>query len=249
MQHQQYPSRQYIRLKEYDYAQAGLYFITICTHNRKCLFGNVADGKMVLNDAGKMIETQWQELTKRFPNIVLHQYVVMPNHVHGIIQIVGTAPVGAALVAARNNSPENPVGAPLVGAHENNDANIQAPLVGDHENTVANNNVVQNNNRATTRVAPTDITGDNNGAATRAAPTTINTINKTIGDMMDAFKSITTVEYIRGVKNSGWPPFNAKIWQRSYHDHIIRNQQSYVNISEYIINNPMKWKDDKFYRK
>ena len=234
MQHQQYPSRQYIRLKEYDYAQAGLYFITICTHNRKCLFGNVADGKMVLNDAGKMIETQWQELTKRFPNIVLHQYVVMPNHVHGIIQIVETAVVGAALVAARNNSPENPVGAPLVGAHEN---------------TVANNNVVQNNNRATTRVAPTDITGDNNGAATRAAPTTINTINKTIGDMMDAFKSITTVEYIRGVKNSGWPPFNAKIWQRSYHDHIIRNQQSYVNISEYIINNPMKWKDDKFFRK
>lgn len=67
--------------------------------------------------------------------------------------------------------------------------------------------------------------------------------------MMDAFKSITTVEYIRGVKNSEWPPFDGKIWQRNYHDHIIRNPQSYETISNYIINNPMKWEDDKFFRK
>jgi hypothetical protein len=99
------------------------------------------------------------------------------------------------------------------------------------------------NNRATTRVAPTNNAGDNNGTTTRVAPT------KTIGDMMDAFKSITTVEYIRGVKNLGWQRFNGKLWQRNYHDHIIRNAQSYVNISEYIINNPAKWGDDKFHKK
>ena len=82
-----------------------------------------------------------------------------------------------------------------------------------------------------------------NGQPQGIAPT------KTIGDMMDAFKSITTVEYIRGVKNLGWQPFNGKIWQRNYYEHIIRDEQSYQTISNYIINNPTKWAEDKFYNK
>lgn len=65
--------------------------------------------------------------------------------------------------------------------------------------------------------------------------------------MMDAFKSITTVEYIRGVKNLGWPPFDGKLWQRNYYEHIIRNESSYQTIAEYIVNNPAKWQEDKFY--
>jgi hypothetical protein len=79
------------------------------------------------------------------------------------------------------------------------------------------------------------------------APTTT-TKNKTIGDMMDAFKSITTVEYIRGVKNFGWQTFNGKLLQWNYYEHIIRNEQSYQNISDYIKNNPAKWGDDKFHK-
>ena len=136
MQPEHYPSRQSIRLKGYDYSKAGLYFVTICTHNREYLFGNIADGVMNLNDAGKMIETQWQALTKRFINISLHEYVVMPNHFHGIVEIVGT-PVGAALVAAPNNPPETPVGAPLVGARDNNDAENNG---GDRDNAGIKNN-------------------------------------------------------------------------------------------------------------
>ena len=69
---------------------------------------------------------------------------------------------------------------------------------------------------------------------------------KTIGQMMDAFKSITTVEYIRGVKTLGWQPFNGKLWQRNYYERIIRNQQSYRTVSRYILNNPVKWDDDTF---
>ncbi len=65
--------------------------------------------------------------------------------------------------------------------------------------------------------------------------------------MMDAFKSITTVEYIRGVKTLNWQRFNGKLWQRDYYEHIIRNEQSYETISNYIINNPAKWNEDKFY--
>ncbi|MCF8219232.1 MAG: transposase [Bacteroidales bacterium] len=69
----------------------------------------------------------------------------------------------------------------------------------------------------------------------------------TIGDVMDWFKTMTTNEYIRGVKINNWRRFNGKLWQRNYYDHIIRNAIEYQRISEYIINNPAKWNDDKFY--
>ncbi len=61
------------------------------------------------------------------------------------------------------------------------------------------------------------------------------------------FKTMTTNEYIRGVKNSGWQPFDGKLWQRNYYEHIIRNEKSYHIITNYIINNPVKWGEDKFY--
>ncbi|HUH46061.1 MAG TPA: transposase, partial [Arenibacter sp.] len=63
------------------------------------------------------------------------------------------------------------------------------------------------------------------------------------------FKTMTTNEYIRGVKNLGWPRFNGKIWQRDYYEHIIRNKRSNQHISQYIIDNPKKWRDDKFFEK
>ena len=90
--------RHSIRLKGYDYAQAGLYFITICVQNRKCLYGDITNGKMNLNDAGRMVENQWLMLPQRFANIHLHEYIVMPNHFHAILEIA----VGATLVVAQN---------------------------------------------------------------------------------------------------------------------------------------------------
>jgi len=77
-----------LRLSDYDYAQKGLYFVTICTHRKKCLFGDINDNVMQLNDAGRMVEYQWHDLENRYKNIKLHEYVVMPNHLHGIIEIV-----------------------------------------------------------------------------------------------------------------------------------------------------------------
>ncbi len=80
--------RRSIRLKGYDYSQAGLYFITICTHNKKCLFGNVIEGEMVLNDGGEIAKQCLLDIPKHFPNRMLLEYIVMPNHIHMIIQIV-----------------------------------------------------------------------------------------------------------------------------------------------------------------
>ena len=177
--------RKSIRLKGYDYSQAGLYFITICVQDRECLFGKIENGEMILNDAGKMVENEWLKIPNRFTNVHLHEYVVMPNHFHAIMEIA----VGATLV---------------VDQHE----------MADNENE--------------------------NGQPQGFAPTK----PKTVGDMVGAFQSIATVEYIRGVKQLGWQPFNGKLWQRNYWEHIIRDEQSYQRISAYIINNPKKWNDD-----
>ena len=81
--------RRSIRLKDYDYRQAGDYFVTVCTQNRECLFGDVADGEMRLNEAGRMTIKTWIGLADRFPFVELDEFVVMPNHMHGIILIVG----------------------------------------------------------------------------------------------------------------------------------------------------------------
>jgi REP element-mobilizing transposase RayT len=79
--------RRSIRLKGYDYSQAGAYFITICTKNRECFFGSIINGKMILNNAGKIADECWLEISKHFPNAILHEHIVMPNHVHGIIEL------------------------------------------------------------------------------------------------------------------------------------------------------------------
>jgi REP element-mobilizing transposase RayT len=84
------PKRRSPRLKDYDYSQDGGYFVTICTQNRVCLFGDVADGVMRLNDAGKMVVVYWEEATRKFPGLILDAAIVMPNHMHGIIFLPGS---------------------------------------------------------------------------------------------------------------------------------------------------------------
>lgn len=79
--------RRSIRLKGYDYSQNGAYFVTICVQNRKFLFGKIRNGEMILNDAGKMIEKYWREIPKKYPNVILDAFVIMPNHMHGILII------------------------------------------------------------------------------------------------------------------------------------------------------------------
>lgn len=78
-----------LRLEGYDYAQAGAYFVTVVVQARLLLFGDVVDGEMRLNQAGAMVTRVWEEMPDRFPNIEMDAFVVMPNHIHGIIVIVG----------------------------------------------------------------------------------------------------------------------------------------------------------------
>ena len=200
-------NRKSIRLKGYDYAQAGLYFLTICTQNRKCLFGEVSVNttlggrknypQMILNDAGKMIEKWYFELKNKYPNIKCREYMVMPNHFHCIIEITDMGTGVHAETGAH-------AGTSLRGRPENDGRSNESPYGLDNKK-----------------------------------------YNASIFDMMDWFKTMTTNEYIRGVKNKNWPRFEKRVWQLRYWDHIIRNKNDYIRISNYIINNPANWDNDK----
>lgn len=80
--------RRSIRLPEYDYSQPGAYFVTLCAQDRACLFGEVVDGEMRLNDAGRIVREEWLRTAEIRPSVEMDAFVVMPNHVHGIIVIV-----------------------------------------------------------------------------------------------------------------------------------------------------------------
>lgn len=194
--------RKSIRLKGYDYSQAGLYFITICTQNRKWLFGEIKDGEMILNDAGEMVKHWYYELNNKFNDIKCHAMVVMPNHFHCIIENTGS-PVGADLcVCPITDAPipsEN-----IPGKNDQDEHTIQDehPIRGEHA-----------------------------GSPLRA--------------IIQWFKTMTTNNYIREVKQNDWPPFHGKLWQRNYWEHIIRNLNEYQRITQYIINNPRQWENDR----
>jgi putative transposase len=91
--------RRSIRLKGWDYTSLGWYFVTICAQNRQCLFGDIANGDMLLNDAGRNVKKCWQDIPEHFPHVTLDEFVIMPNHVHGIIFI-------AHSVGAYNHTPQ-----------------------------------------------------------------------------------------------------------------------------------------------
>lgn len=116
--------RHSMRLKGYDYAQRGFYFVTICSHNRECLFGKIENGIMICNEKGQIVQSVWDDLPKHYHHIALHACVIMPNHVHGIIEI--SEPI---------ESPESPVGAGFVRAGLK-PAPTSAPTADDHPSTM-----------------------------------------------------------------------------------------------------------------
>lgn len=108
--------RRSIRLKGYDYSQAGLYFITICVQDRRCIFGRITFNEMILNDFGMVAHQQWENLPQLFPNMDLGAFQIMPNHMHGIISLhsLPAGAVRATLTVALGN---------IVGAYKSLVAN------------------------------------------------------------------------------------------------------------------------------
>lgn len=107
-------SRRSIRLRGYEYTQSGAYFVTICTQNRDCLLGEVVKGIMGANDAGQMIQSVWDELPQHYPGVDVDAFVVMPNHVHGIILLTADSKsnIGAGPCACPGNEQPDSTGQP-----------------------------------------------------------------------------------------------------------------------------------------
>ena len=199
MMHERKPNR----LQGYDYSTDNLYFVTSCVHNRICCFGEIfvamdrsvgagrdlslqreptattesdsSEQQMILNEFGKIAEKQWYWLGEQYPYVVLHEFRVMPNHIHGIIEIDRTR--------------------------------IPVPVRTGHDLSVLESNTIK---------------------------------IKSLSELMGAYK--TTVSKQIHLLNFA----NFK-WQRSFHDNIIRDEESFYRISNYIISNPKNWKQDKFY--
>lgn len=175
------------RLQNWDYGWNAMYFVTICTQNRECYFGDVVDGEMQLSPIGQIAQKYCLEIPQHFSFVELDEFVVMPNHVHAIIII---------------NKMDDGRDGDLV----------ETPNLG-----------------VSTKSTTTTTT---NAASKKWKP-------GTLGVIINQYKRIVCINARKIHADFGW--------QSRYHDHIIRNDDSFQRIRNYICKNPKKWADDKFY--
>ncbi|MFC2188763.1 transposase [Fulvivirgaceae bacterium LMO-SS25] len=236
--------RKSIRLKGYDYSQAGLYFITICCQDKLCRFGQVVNGEMVLNDFGLIAYNEWLKTPEIRPNVELGEFVIMPNHMHGIIHILYRDPSRKG----ESHSPDN--------TQQKTDERDTSSAKSDVCDTSSAKRE-QNPNRKGESHSPyntqqktdeRDTTSRKSDAFNTSPPesdvcdTSLQSPSQTIGAIVRGYKSAVTKQ----LKSLG---FHEKLWQRNYYERIIRDERAYHNISKYIINNPRKWSEDKFCKK
>lgn len=210
--------RRSIRLKNYDYSREGLYFVTLVCQNRLHRFGKIEDAKMKLNEAGKVAQLCWEAIPKHFPQVVLHNYIIMPNHVHGILEIV--PPMMAD--AGQSGDSEKAEGRADV-------ADVAAD--------------VRANNYSPLPISPLPISPiPTSPIPTPHIPTEKRPkgTSKTVGSIVRGFK-IGVTKWFR--ENTDVET----LWLRNYYEHIIRSETAYQNIANYIDNNPANWMDDGFY--
>ena len=199
------------RLQSWDYGWDGAYYITICSHNRKQYFGDVVNGKMQLSNIGVLADVFWHEIKNHSKNTELGEFIVMPNHVHGILLIVG-------------NDDEYRYG-----------------------NSIENRDGDENGNE-------NDIRKDKACLVFTGTDTDTNTdmVTKTIGQKRFQNQGKNTVSSIIGSYESAVSKHAHRLgyefeWQSRFYDHIIRDDESYTRVADYIINNPQNWENDKFY--
>lgn len=175
------PQRHTIRLTDYDYSQNGFYFVTVCCQDKICRFGKVKECEVVLNDAGKIARDEWLKTPLLRPNIELGEFIIMPNHMHGII-VINDNFVGTNCIR------------PAMGV-------LDTPLQREFKSP-----------------------------------------SQTLGSILRGYKSAVTKQVKQLYSIS-----EIRLWQRNYYEHIIRNEVSYNNISDYIVNNPYNWMSDDYY--
>jgi REP-associated tyrosine transposase len=218
--------RRSIRLKNYDYSSAGFYFITLCTLDRKNIFGEIIKGAMHLNQFGKIAAEEWEKTPEIRKNISLGGYIFMPNHFHGIISIDYKIIQKGKDNIGKFHSPSQTIGAIIrgfKGATTKRINNLLRELREKSGSTGESQFALLPDKSAST--GDSGPTGESQFASTDKSART--------GESQSA----STIYNLSG---------QGSIWQRNYYENIIRNEKAYFNISTYIINNPKNWDKDKF---
>ncbi len=207
------------RLRTWDYSREGMYFVTICTADRECYFGKVRNGKIELSETGKIAESEWFKTPELRPdmNLQLGEFVVMPNHVHGVI---------------------------IIGENEYNNRN-DGGIRRDAMHRVPDEKINSNHIRDAMHGVPTDDTMDLTNipgiSGIPATPISIRTKfgpqSKNLSSIIRGYKSAVTTWARKNYVRFGWQP--------RFYDHIIRNDIAFTRISDYIINNSGNWEEDK----
>lgn len=202
------------RLLDWDYTWDGYYFVTICTKNRQMFFGNVVNEKMILNNVGKIAVYKWLKTSRIRKNIKLDEFIIMPNHIHGIIII--------------NNGNNDDLFDKInhFFTHPTRPARVETP----HHDKPNASHLFDNND------TPHNINDPHRGVSTSPSSSPSPSPRwkpGSLGVIINQFKS-TATKRIRKIN----PHF---AWQPRFHDRIIRDEQGLFNARQYIINNPEKW--------
>ncbi|MDO6737465.1 transposase [Wenyingzhuangia sp. 2_MG-2023] len=229
--------RRSIRLKGYDYAQAGLYFITLCVQNRQHLFGKIINGEIQLNALGKIVAQEWIATESIRKNCTLGAFIIMPNHFHAILSI------DYALKKSENigtfTSPSQSIGAIIRGFKGASTKKIKEIIRLEDKKEFPSSTGELQFARTTDRKgsAPADREGFTPTDRERFAPTDRKGF---------APADRTDKGFLPSTENID---LSKSIWQRNYYEHIIKNEKAFKNIENYILNNPLKWEEDQFNKK
>ena len=213
-------TRKRLRLKNYDYRQANAFFITICCYQRRHLFGRITGEKMHLNAYGQFAHDQWLALADAYPHIALGEFVIMPNHMHGVIYL---------------------------GEWEYDDSGDDDALDanGDHRNLAYGGNpdgetggVAAGGGKPLPCEQNADSTVREGRAPSLEAPPSLT-------DIIGAYKSLTYRDCLILAKQNN--ERLGKLWHRSFYENIIRTPEAARRIRIYIRNNVRAWARDKFY--
>jgi putative transposase len=256
--------RRSIRLKGHDYTQPAAYFVTLCTHEWAHLFGKVVDGAMQLNECGEIVRTEWFQTAVVRPYVVLNldEFVVMPNHIHGIIWIVGNDNgddgvdngSDARDDGSGGDTPRND-GAGSGGAGRRDDGcrddGAGSGGTGRRDDgrrddgAGSRGGTVGAQRRCAPTFAPKNATfppgaaPQSAGRAIRGATPT-NVVPGSLGAIIRSFKSAVT-RRINIMRNTPGAP----VWQRNYYEHIIRTDRALNAIRRYVADNPRRWHLDR----
>jgi hypothetical protein len=213
------------RLQHWNYGWNAVYYVTICTHHRLCFFGEIMDGKMELSKIGSLANKYWLEIPAHFPFVKLRAFVIMPNHVHGIIMIDKTDD------SDDGNSLDDPVCDPVAGSIVAVETLHATSLRHKQQNKQHNNQ--QNLQQWCQQTQSKFLQINKNEQMAAISPK-----QGSLSAIIRSYKSAVT-QNARFIDSDF-------AWQSRFYEHIIRDDESCYRISKYINNNPSKWGDDKF---